>query len=309
MFLNIRKTENKGFSLIEMVIVVMIIGILTLFAALWLPGSVDQAKVDKTRLLMDQVVKACRAYAFDHGGNYPEKVKNLWPKYLKESPKSPWGDPIEIAFGKRTEIICIIKWGNEKRRLALPVDALGFGTDNKISPAGVGRTAFSIAKTASSNQTGETNIYYVTMDIEFFTLPTAKYPEPGSDFRFFIDNAEITGVNSSAGVPVYISSTSDAPDISLPVVPNPAPDKRIVISSLGGASATGFEYSSNSGSDRITVSIKNCRRSTNFTLQIYRPGDDGIPIYYGEKKILEVAPGSVVPITLTRLVAESTSAK
>jgi len=111
-----------------------------------------------------------------------------------------------------------------------------------------------------------------------------KYPELGSDFRFIIDNAEITGANSQAGAPITLSA-------------------------LGGQPNTGFEYSSSYGSDRITVSMKNCKRSTNFTIQIYRPGDDGIPIFYGEKKIIEVAPGSSLPITLTRLVAESTNAK
>ncbi len=284
MFLNIPKTQNKGFSLIEMVIVVMIIGILTLFAAMWLPGSVDQAKVDKTRLLMDQVIKSCRSYAFDNGGNYPEKVKNLWPKYIKEIPKSPWGDPIEISFGKRTEVFCIIKWGNSTRRLSLPMDTLGFSNDNKVNLGAIGKSAFSIAKTSSTAVSGEVNLFFVTMDIDFFTVSTAKYPELGSDFRFFIDNAEIISATSQAGT-------------------------AIALAALGGQPNTGFEYTSSHGSDRITINMKNCKRSTNFTMQIYRPGDDGIPIFYGEKKIIEVAPGSSIPITLTRLVAESTNAK
>jgi len=295
MLINTLETKNKGFSLTEMIIVIMIIGILTIFAAQWLPGTIDQVKIDKTRVLMGEVAKACRLYAFDHGGNYPGKVEYLWPKYINTIPKSPFDrhEPIEISFGKKTEIVCYIRWKDTDRRLAIPLDTLGFVNDNKANlPAG---TAFSIAKTYAAPQTGEINIYFVTLDIDYKTQSTTKYPDLGSDFRFFVDDAEIISATSNQGAPITLSS-------------------------LGGLQNTGFEYSFSpaGGNDRITVNLKNCKRSTNFTIQIYRPGPEdpapgppvpGIPIFYGEKKVLEATPGSAVPITLTRLVAESTSVK
>ena len=101
---------NHGFTLIELMVVIVILGILVSFIAPRLMGRPDEAKQVKARIQMESLETAIKLYKLDSGmyptteqglqalveqpqtGNLPKK----WRKggYLEKGkvPKDPWGN-------------------------------------------------------------------------------------------------------------------------------------------------------------------------------------------------------------------------
>ncbi|MDY6792018.1 MAG: type II secretion system major pseudopilin GspG [Thermodesulfobacteriota bacterium] len=101
---------NHGFTLIELMVVIVILGILVSFIAPRLMGRPDEAKQVKARVQMESLETAIKLYKLDNGiypsteqglqalvdepqtGNLPKK----WRKggYLEKGkvPKDPWGN-------------------------------------------------------------------------------------------------------------------------------------------------------------------------------------------------------------------------
>ena len=102
--------SNHGFTLIELMVVIVILGILVSFIAPKLMGRPDEAKQVKARMQMESLETAIKLYKLDNGtypsteqglqalveqpqtGNLPKK----WRKggYLEKGkvPKDPWGN-------------------------------------------------------------------------------------------------------------------------------------------------------------------------------------------------------------------------
>lgn len=104
------KNDNRGFSLIELMVVVIILGILAMYIGPKLMGRTEQAKETQARVQMESLETALKLYKLDNGF-YPtteqglqaliEKPEsapapNKWRKggYLEKSrvPKDPWGN-------------------------------------------------------------------------------------------------------------------------------------------------------------------------------------------------------------------------
>ena len=103
-------TDNRGFSLIELMVVVIILGILAMYIGPKLMGRTEQAKVTQARVQMEALEVALKLYKLDSGiypsteqgltalieppetGNIPKK----WRKggYLEKGkvPPDPWGN-------------------------------------------------------------------------------------------------------------------------------------------------------------------------------------------------------------------------
>ncbi len=94
-----KKRINKGFTLIEILVVVSILAIL---GALIVPKIMDrpsEAKVVAAKQDINSLVAALKLYKLDNG-RYPEQDKGLQAlvggqgakSYLERMPKDPWGN-------------------------------------------------------------------------------------------------------------------------------------------------------------------------------------------------------------------------
>ena len=103
-------TDNRGFSLIELMVVVIILGILALYIGPKLMGRTEQARETQTRVQIEALETALKLYKLDNGV-YPSTEQGLlaliekpetgiipkkWRKggYLEKGkvPQDPWGN-------------------------------------------------------------------------------------------------------------------------------------------------------------------------------------------------------------------------
>jgi len=110
--MNNRKQTRGGFTLVEILLVIAIIGILTGVLIFAMGGTQDKAKKDSTALLIGQVSSALERYML-HIGHFPsedegglsaltkkpsyteEKLADKWAgPYLEVTPTDPWGNDL-----------------------------------------------------------------------------------------------------------------------------------------------------------------------------------------------------------------------
>ena len=126
-----KKTRNlrtRGFTLVEMMVVIVIIGILAGVVITQLSGRADRAKAEATRALISQISGALDLYKLDHN-KYPARIEDLvtqppdvdgkkYPAggYLKKYPKDGWDkDFIYRVPGTRGQPYDVISLGEDGR--------------------------------------------------------------------------------------------------------------------------------------------------------------------------------------------------
>ena len=121
-------TLRAGFSLIELLIVIVILGGLVAVVAPGLMDSADQAKRDTVCLKMNDLKKRFDMFSLDNG-SYPdteegfeallsnpdaEKYPNYRAKpYLKKLPKDSWRTP--FIYIKKGDDVEIISFGADRK--------------------------------------------------------------------------------------------------------------------------------------------------------------------------------------------------
>ena len=123
-----KSAMRKGFSLIELLIVIVILGGLVAVVAPGLMDSADQAKRDTVCLKMNDLQKRLDMFSLDNG-SYPdteegfeallsnpdaEKYPNYRAKpYLKKLPKDSW--KTAFVYIKKGDDVEIISFGSDRK--------------------------------------------------------------------------------------------------------------------------------------------------------------------------------------------------
>ena len=129
-----RRLRHAGFTLIELMVVLVIIGVL---AALIVPNVLDradEARVTAARVDVNRLVQALKTYKLDNQ-RYPAPEQGLqalvakpttgpippnWKPYLEKLPNDPWGRPYQyLNPGVKGEI-----------------DVMSFGADGQAGGEG-----------------------------------------------------------------------------------------------------------------------------------------------------------------------------
>ncbi len=104
--MNTRKALRSGFTLVEMMVVIVIIGILATVIIVNIAGKADKAKVEATKAIVKQVGDQVEMFNL-HYNRYPVSLDDLtsasapsyieakdWHPLLTESARDGWGNPL-----------------------------------------------------------------------------------------------------------------------------------------------------------------------------------------------------------------------
>ncbi|OIR06766.1 type II secretion system protein G precursor [mine drainage metagenome] len=138
------KTTNSGFTLIEMLVVMVIIGLLAGLIGPRLFTKVDAAKVQTAQTQIKMLKGALETLRLDIG-RFPteaeglallntaptdEQLKSLWrgPYLDEELPKDPWGNPYQYSLpGANGQPFALYSLGADGKRGGVGLDAdLGY---------------------------------------------------------------------------------------------------------------------------------------------------------------------------------------
>lgn len=111
--------KNRGFTLIEVMVVVVILAILAAIVVPKIMSRPEQARLVKAKQDIMSIENAMNLYKLDNGF-YPSNDQGIaalvtkptsdpipqnWMGYLKEVPRDPWGNPYHYSNpGKHSEI-------------------------------------------------------------------------------------------------------------------------------------------------------------------------------------------------------------
>ena len=107
---------RSGFSLVELMVVIVILGILATIVTVKVMQHVSKARVEKARIQVSEFMKALDLYKLE-AKEYPDSLESLVEKteahpdgLLPVIPVDPWGNPYDYVNGTEHgyDIIC---WG------------------------------------------------------------------------------------------------------------------------------------------------------------------------------------------------------
>ncbi|MCP5264961.1 MAG: type II secretion system major pseudopilin GspG [Burkholderiaceae bacterium] len=104
-----RFSDQRGFTLIEIMVVILILGVLAALIVPRVMDKPDEARVTAAKYDIGNVLQALESYRLDNQ-RYPSTEQGLlalvqrpggepaatnWKQYLKSPPKDPWGHPYQ----------------------------------------------------------------------------------------------------------------------------------------------------------------------------------------------------------------------
>jgi len=105
--LNKQLRDERGFTLIEMLVVIAIIGILAAIAIPSLSGATQKSKVAKAQADLRTLESAITMYYVEEN-TYPTNLQALVTKeYIKRVPKDPWD--MDYQYYSATGMVCVLR--------------------------------------------------------------------------------------------------------------------------------------------------------------------------------------------------------
>ena len=110
-----REALRQGFTLIEILVVVAIIGMLGAVAVPAYMNYLADARITTTRSIIKNIEDACQMYNMKHGGKYPSQLSELQegdddnPPLLDGGIEDPWGN--EIKYERKGKRIYLTSFG------------------------------------------------------------------------------------------------------------------------------------------------------------------------------------------------------
>lgn len=124
--MRIKFLRNSGFTLLELLLVIVIIGLLVSYVGPRYFGQLGKSEVETARAQLDSISKAIDLYRLDTG-RYPSQeiglsglvvapsgVKNWNGPYLKKDlPLDPWGNPYQYKTPGRNSEFEVYSFGKD----------------------------------------------------------------------------------------------------------------------------------------------------------------------------------------------------
>lgn len=114
----LRNGNRSGFTLVELMVVIVILGIIGTMAFVFVLDKPDRAKWTKAQTEMGEIQKALNTYALEHDGEYPADLSEIAGEgkaFPQGVPKDPFSkeDYIYEPLDRGFELICLGKDGVE----------------------------------------------------------------------------------------------------------------------------------------------------------------------------------------------------
>jgi len=122
-----RPGRTDGFSLVELMVVIVIIGLLATIVIINVMPAADRAANTKTRADIATLEQAVEMYRLDHQ-TYPPADEGLQAliagRYIRRLPDDPWGNPYRYSVpGPDGAPFQILSWGADGREGGTGEDA------------------------------------------------------------------------------------------------------------------------------------------------------------------------------------------
>lgn len=87
-----RNRHNRGFTLVELMVVIVIVGIMATMAFVFVLDKPDKTKWRAAQNTMNEITKSLNTYAVEHDGSYPESLEGIASQFGGNIPKDPFSN-------------------------------------------------------------------------------------------------------------------------------------------------------------------------------------------------------------------------
>lgn len=113
------RTAERGFTLVEIMVVIVILGLLATLVVPNILASSDEARVGKAKTDCKMIAEQV-SFFYTKKGRLPDDLNELTEKddngnsYINELPNDPWDSAYELVPGDTRRDFRVISWGPDR---------------------------------------------------------------------------------------------------------------------------------------------------------------------------------------------------